>query len=1386
MLSAVKRFMSRHLMGRILALMAFLCISFSAHATDVSGTITGTVEWITAGSPYVVVNDLTISGEVTVASGVVVRVRPGKAITVSGVLRLNGNQITSSNDVPGNTPPPAKGDWGPLTLNNTNNPSLASVLNGTIRFGKGLRIIRSSPNLAGLRVENCQGAAIEQDFFSRPLKAQVAGSGNDTNAIILPTGNHAGDIYLGLTGLPYLVNDRLTLGPLPISLQPGEIYVQQAETGSMSVKLLDPAPPAGVQIALQAEPAGIVTIPSSVTIPANETEASFSVLGNVLGSSTITATLEGVGSVSAMARVRTRPTLFLSTGFSLPTRRSHRFFVSMSQATKSALTVNLTSNAPALMTVPASVVIPQGQSQASFTANAFGVGQVTLQANAANINPASDTLTLRESNAYWPNPLRLPLGNNVVNLSLQDVVPAGGASFALTSSDSAVLTVPATVTAPAGASSVIIQAQALTEGTAQVTATSPQYLTATATATVAKIELQLSGNTRIPQDLEERFYLRLLTTAPQAGSIVTLSASNPSVSISPTSFTIPAGDTSTKLFEIKGSSEGPVTITAAGAGLVTETFALTIGPRAKMRWRADQRPELGVQMRDQRIADVTLDGQFYNSQKPRTFTFTSSDSGVATVSTNPNSTTGLASLVGVSEGATQLLATATNIDTSDPFAVQVIKPTLVVEGLDDLRAVQSGRDQFTVRLSLPGGVVPSPNVPQLIDLSIFDPSPSGIIPGFYGSSSGGNPLSSVTVPVNYTFPITIYVGTPTALGSYVVGASLQGNTVRSAVQRVVPLRLRFNLDTFAVGKGLVAQSLRIERRSGIELYAPNQSITVALNNADSLRFSTPAQVEISAGQASVVVPLVGLQTTTAPINLSAFTASGYEASPAIAVSVIEPNIVYEGLDSPSVNGLRNDFRLRFAVPGASEPNQLSATAQTVALSIINAAPANVVAGIYDSYSAGSLVSTVEFGANQNQSAVRYVGAASAVGSYQVRASLAGFANSPWLSAAQNIGPQTNVLSLSYRDFFSSNEVSNAVGQGLYRIAELRLANEPPAPIQVQLVSDPPGALEFSPAIVTLTGAQATVKVTGKTLGTHSFSAVGPSGYGAPSMSLKVDPFGGAVYSISANTEHGFRLNGYAPTGTAVTAQVIDNAPVNTVSLANCPNELSAEGYSLSNCNTQATTGVLSNFSMRFDVGTLGSLTSKRLTTDLIFPVESVQLMENTLKTFYQVERCEGASFSLNPPNLGSVSSEESSKYCTVHVRATQIGTGSLVASNSLGTVTTPAEVTPLVLYARQNSLPHIQTATGDSVVNAVNMVLTFEGSLGASFSGKPSLNISIPSGDYRTDQIFSDPGDQPESCVFVINAGSYGIFRSPCEGSNNRNSRENPAPSAASPAGEQP
>ncbi len=247
-----------------------------------------------------------------------------------------------------------------------------------------------------------------------------------------------------------------------------------------------------------------------------------------------------------------------------------------------ATTVSLASSS-ASATVPATVTVPANSSTATFTVNTWGVSSAasaTISATLLNsISSAVLTVTPPSALGVSFNPSTVTAGTSSIGtVTLNAAAGPAGLVVNLSSANSSVVSVPATVTVPANQTSVTFNAN-----TSQPTATGPVAVTGTAgtvtgsgSLTVTQITVGASFNqASVTGGGAVLLTITISPAAPTGGTVVTLTSSDPSLQPR-TTVTIPAGATSVTI----GVATNPVltntsaTLTAsvtAGSAIVTGT-----------------------------------------------------------------------------------------------------------------------------------------------------------------------------------------------------------------------------------------------------------------------------------------------------------------------------------------------------------------------------------------------------------------------------------------------------------------------------------------------------------------------------------------------------------------------------------------------------------------------------------------------------------------------------------------------------------------------------------------------------------------------------------------------------------------------------------------------
>jgi uncharacterized repeat protein (TIGR03803 family) len=392
-----------------------------------------------------------------------------------------------------------------------------------------------------------------------------------------------------------------------VTFNPASIPNGHSTTGT--VTLSGPAPSGGSVVGLSDDQPGVLNIPSSVTVAAGATTATFQGTAQNLFvlSNTLVTTTATLGGSTAQGTVTVTPGINVTSISLNPS--------TVTAGNSTTATITIASPAPAggnevelsqsqnshfcvlplvypnnnpIVTVPAGSTsgtfkIGTTSLSASCTAPVYAQsGTATVSTN-FTVNPGSSGPTV---SSVTLNPTSVVGGNNSTGtVTLSSAAPSGGSVVSLSSNNSAA-TVPNTVTVPSGSSSANF-----TVTTTSVTSTTTAVITATlgsssqnATLTITPVGgggVTLSSLTLNPTSVSggnnSTGTVTLTGPAPSGGASVSLSSSNTSVATVPSSVTVQSGQSSAT-FTVRTqrvSSNTNVTISATYSG-TTKNATLTV------------------------------------------------------------------------------------------------------------------------------------------------------------------------------------------------------------------------------------------------------------------------------------------------------------------------------------------------------------------------------------------------------------------------------------------------------------------------------------------------------------------------------------------------------------------------------------------------------------------------------------------------------------------------------------------------------------------------------------------------------------------------------------------------------------------------------------------
>lgn len=269
----------------------------------------------------------------------------------------------------------------------------------------------------------------------------------------------------------------------------------------------------------------------------------------------------------------------------------------LTAAPTGGVAVTLSSSNSAVAAVPASVTVPAGAASANFTVSTSAVTATTVVTISAAVDDAAKSSSLLVNppppattlSSVSLSPTSVAAGNTSTGtVTLSAPAPAGGAVVTLSSGNTALATVPASVTVAAGATSAnftVSTSSVLPPTYVSISvailasnggATAYQYLQLTlpAAATLSSLSLEpasVSGGAAATGTVV------LSAPAPAGGAAVALSSSNPAVVTVPATATVPAGATSANFTVSTSSSCTSSAVTISGTyGGVTRSAGLTV------------------------------------------------------------------------------------------------------------------------------------------------------------------------------------------------------------------------------------------------------------------------------------------------------------------------------------------------------------------------------------------------------------------------------------------------------------------------------------------------------------------------------------------------------------------------------------------------------------------------------------------------------------------------------------------------------------------------------------------------------------------------------------------------------------------------------------------
>jgi 6-phosphogluconolactonase (cycloisomerase 2 family) len=386
-----------------------------------------------------------------------------------------------------------------------------------------------------------------------------------------------------------------------ISLSLPDTNIGAGHTVSGTLTLANAAPSGGVTIALASSAPNAATIsPSSVTIAAGGTSASFTVTGVAANPATLTATVASGGYSQGTLAITVVPpgqTINLPHNFTVGPGQSLPYPISIGAAGSSAVSITLSSiGGPGTATFsPNPVTIAAGATTPAVQPKITGghIGSLSVTGHATGFASDTEAATVSITLTLSPATQSVQIGKTAtLTLSASAVAPAGGFVINTAMDDPTRATVPAIVTIPQGTSFATVTITGVAAGKTTLRASAAGAVAASAAITVNStpgINLYSAGSSSFAagKNAVISMYGLIGVAAPAGNLNVTLTSSNSSALLLSKTQTgagsasitvqVAAGSTSIPTFyaqALAGSGTAVVTGTATGysSGSATATF----------------------------------------------------------------------------------------------------------------------------------------------------------------------------------------------------------------------------------------------------------------------------------------------------------------------------------------------------------------------------------------------------------------------------------------------------------------------------------------------------------------------------------------------------------------------------------------------------------------------------------------------------------------------------------------------------------------------------------------------------------------------------------------------------------------------------------------------
>ncbi len=373
--------------------------------------------------------------------------------------------------------------------------------------------------------------------------------------------------------------------PKTLTVAPNVITGGNSAVGTIS---LQSHAPAGGQVVTLTSMHPDVTVPASVTVPAGALTATFSLSTEIASrdySAAIYAEADGAGVGTTVLVKRVTPKSVTFSPATVPGGNASVGTVTLNVAAPAGGAVIQLKSTSALVTVPATVTVAEGQTTATFdisTAVTPRTIRANIQATAAGVRVAGVLIVSGvnvTSVTLAPNSV-LGGTSTTGTVNLNTNAPTGGLTVQLYTT-TANASVPVSVTVPAGQKTATFTVTTVPVSANVLTQVVGKYLgvakPATLTVQAAAVSTVTLNPTSVKGGTNSTLTIKLTGLAGPSGLVVTLTSSNVNAAIVPATVTVPAGtDTVDVVVTTKVVTANTTSTLTAKTAAGSKTVVLTV------------------------------------------------------------------------------------------------------------------------------------------------------------------------------------------------------------------------------------------------------------------------------------------------------------------------------------------------------------------------------------------------------------------------------------------------------------------------------------------------------------------------------------------------------------------------------------------------------------------------------------------------------------------------------------------------------------------------------------------------------------------------------------------------------------------------------------------